>query len=156
MSCCYDSSTTIKTAPVLCLVLALGASPLDSLSSSTRFCCFTSSALTFAHFISPSRTLCRMLFGLEISLIYVRIARTLSCISLQFSTFDKGIDPIGTVLSAILLLSELLRSAPRMLLPSLALLSLELPTPSRPLASMYPACTVYSSRSTECTAVGAV
>ena len=81
---------------LLCLVLALGASPLDSLRSSTRFCCFTSSALTFNHLISPSRTLCRMLFGLEISLIYVRIALTLSCVSLQFSTFDKGIDPIGT------------------------------------------------------------
>ena len=83
---------------LLCLVLALGASPLDSLSSSTRFCWFTSSALTFTHLISPSRTLCRMLLGLEISLIYVRIALTLSCISLQFSSVDKGIDPraIGT------------------------------------------------------------
>ena len=81
---------------LLCLVLALGASPLDSLSSSTRFCWLTSSALTFTHLISPSRTLCRMLLGLEINLIYVRIALVLSCISLQFSTVDKGIDPIGT------------------------------------------------------------
>ena len=81
---------------LLCLVLALGASPLNSLRSSTRLCCFTSSALTFTHLISPSRTLCRMLLGLEINLIYVRIALVLNCISLQFSTVDKGIDPTGT------------------------------------------------------------
>ena len=81
---------------LLCLVLALGTSPLVSLRSSIRLCCFTSSALTFTHLISPSRTLCRMLLGLEISLIYVRITLTLSCISLQFSSVDKGIDPIGT------------------------------------------------------------
>ena len=37
-----------------------------------------------------------MLLGLEISLIYVRIALVLSCISLQLSTVDKGIDPTGT------------------------------------------------------------
>ena len=72
---------------LLCLVLALGASPLDSLSSSTRCCCFCSSILTFTHLISPSRTLCRMLLGLEISLIYVRIALALSCVALQFSIF---------------------------------------------------------------------
>ena len=58
--------------------------------------CPIGATITPRELISPSRTLCRMLLGLEINLIYVRIALVLNCISLQFSTVDKGIDPTGT------------------------------------------------------------